>query len=137
MVLDPSINAEQMEMYADVDARAGVLGRSVLSSPTTSYADLDPEPEGIIEIKSTYRPQNYLFCFGQLFFFFSSSVRREKLLGLMGRLDTEYATFKQISKDSSKTAEERASAAEKLVKRETHLQPTYKQLALLYADLHE
>jgi hypothetical protein len=25
-VLDPSINTQQMEMYADVDARAGVLG---------------------------------------------------------------------------------------------------------------
>ena len=34
VVLDPSINSEQMEMYADVDARAGVL-----------------EPEGIVEIK--------------------------------------------------------------------------------------
>ncbi|KAF8586337.1 hypothetical protein K439DRAFT_1659720 [Ramaria rubella] len=98
VVLDPSINTEQMQMYADVDARAGVL-----------------EPEGIIEIK----------------------VRREKLLGLMERLDTQYASFKQLSKDASKTTEERAAAAEKLAERETHLQPSYKQLALLYADLHD
>jgi len=55
----------------------------------------------------------------------------------MERLDTEYATFKQTSKDSSKTAEERAIAAEKLAERETNLQPPYRQLALLYADLHE
>ncbi|PPQ91899.1 hypothetical protein CVT25_000706 [Psilocybe cyanescens] len=34
VMLDPSINSEQMEMYADVNSRAGVL-----------------EPEGIIEIK--------------------------------------------------------------------------------------
>lgn len=34
VVLDPSINAEHMEMHADIDARADVL-----------------EPEGIIEIK--------------------------------------------------------------------------------------
>ncbi|KAG6891561.1 hypothetical protein C0992_004419, partial [Termitomyces sp. T32_za158] len=34
VVLDPSINSEQMEMYADVEARAGVL-----------------EPEGVVEIK--------------------------------------------------------------------------------------
>jgi hypothetical protein len=34
VVIDPTINPEQMEMYADVDARAGVL-----------------EPEGLVEIK--------------------------------------------------------------------------------------
>lgn len=34
VVLDPSINPEQMEMYADEEARGGVL-----------------EPEGIVEIK--------------------------------------------------------------------------------------
>jgi acetyl-CoA carboxylase / biotin carboxylase 1 len=58
-------------------------------------------------------------------------------LGLMERLDPEYAKFKQLSQDSSKTAEERAAAGENLVQREMHLQPAYKQLALLYADLHE
>ncbi|KAF8500519.1 acetyl CoA carboxylase [Gautieria morchelliformis] len=98
VVLDPSINSEHMEMYADVEARAGVL-----------------EPEGIIEIR----------------------MRRDKLLGLMERLDSEYAKFKQLSQDSSKTAEERAAAGENLVEREMHLQPAYKQLALLYADLHD
>lgn len=35
VVLDPSINPEQMEMYADKESRAGVL-----------------EPEGVVEIKS-------------------------------------------------------------------------------------
>lgn len=55
----------------------------------------------------------------------------------MERLDTQYATYKQLSQDSSKTTEERAAAAEKLSEREIHLQPAYKQLALLYADLHE
>ncbi|TFK39984.1 acetyl CoA carboxylase [Crucibulum laeve] len=97
-VLDPSINSEQMEMYADVDARAGVL-----------------EPEGIVEIK----------------------MRRDKILGLMERLDPEYATFKRESKDSTKSDQERAAAAAALTKRETFLQPTYKQIALLYADLHD
>ena len=38
---------------------------------------------------------------------------------------------------TSKTPEERAAAADALAKRETLLQPTYKQIALLYADLHE
>ncbi|THU97749.1 acetyl CoA carboxylase [Dendrothele bispora CBS 962.96] len=98
VVLDPSINSEQMEMYADVDARAGVL-----------------EPEGIVEIK----------------------LRRDKILSLMERLDPEYASLKKESKDTSKSADERAAASAAMEKRETFLQPTYKQLALLYADLHD
>ena len=98
VVLDPSINSEQMEMYADVDARAGVL-----------------EAEGIVEIK----------------------MRRDKILMLMERLDPTYATLKRDSQDSSKSAEERAAATAALAARETLLQPTYKQMALLYADLHE
>jgi len=97
VVLDPSINSEQMEMYADVDARAGVL-----------------EPEGIIEIK----------------------MRRDKILKLMERLDPVFATLKE-SVDQSKTAEERAAAVEKLAAREKHLEPSYKQAVLLYADLHD
>ncbi|KIJ20620.1 hypothetical protein PAXINDRAFT_165527 [Paxillus involutus ATCC 200175] len=98
VVLDPSINSSKMEMYADVEARAGVL-----------------EPEGIVEIK----------------------MRRDKILTLMERLDSPYASLKAASKDSSKSAEERAGAAEALADRETLLQPTYKQIALLYADLHD
>ncbi|KAH9072271.1 acetyl CoA carboxylase [Lactarius deliciosus] len=99
VVLDPSINADgQMEMYVDVEARAGVL-----------------EPEGIVEIK----------------------MRRDKIVQLMERMDTQYATFKRDSKDASKSPEERAAAAESLEEREVLLQPTYKQIALLYADLHD
>ncbi|KAI0918018.1 hypothetical protein AcV5_002805 [Taiwanofungus camphoratus] len=98
VVLDPSINSQQMEMYADVEARAGVL-----------------EPEGIVEIK----------------------MRRDKILKLMERLDSTYASLKKDSADVTKSAEERAAAAEALAERETLLQPTYKQIALLYADLHD
>ena len=98
VVLDPSINSSKMEMYADVDARAGVL-----------------EPEGIIEIK----------------------MRRDKILSLMERLDSTYASLKAASKDPSKSDEEKAAASKALADRETFLQPTYKQIALLYADLHE
>ncbi|KAJ7115896.1 acetyl-CoA carboxylase [Mycena epipterygia] len=98
VVLDPSINPEQMEMYADVDARAGVL-----------------EPEGIVEIK----------------------MRRDKIVKLMERLDSTYASLKRDSNDASKTPEQRAAASLALASRETFLQPTYKQIALLYADLHD
>jgi acetyl-CoA carboxylase/biotin carboxylase 1 len=98
VVLDPSINSSKMEMYADVEARAGVL-----------------EPEGIIEIK----------------------MRRDKILSLMERLDSTYASLKAASKDPSISDEEKAAASQALADRETFLQPTYKQIALLYADLHE
>lgn len=98
VVLDPSINSAQMEMYADVDARAGVL-----------------EPEGIVEIK----------------------MRRDKILRLMERLDSTYATLKKASIDTAASAEDRAKAVEELDRREQLLQPTYRQIALLYADLHE
>ncbi|EDR14651.1 ACC1, acetyl-CoA carboxylase, cytosolic [Laccaria bicolor S238N-H82] len=98
VVLDPSINSEQMEMYADVDARAGVL-----------------EPEGIIEIK----------------------MRRDKIRSLMERLDSTYASLNRDSKDASKSEEERSTASTALAARETFLQPTYKQIAILYADLHD
>ncbi|TFK29759.1 acetyl CoA carboxylase [Coprinopsis marcescibilis] len=98
VVLDPSINSEHMEMYADVESRAGVL-----------------EPEGIVEIK----------------------MRRDRISGLMERLDSTYADLKKTSKDSLKSEQERATATKALAERETLLQPVYKQIALLYADLHD
>ena len=98
VVLDPSINPEQMEMYADVEARAGVL-----------------EPEGIVEIK----------------------LRRDKMILLMERLDLTYAELKRDSKDMSKTEDERTASTSALATREKVLNSTYKQIALLYADLHE
>ncbi|KAH0836414.1 acetyl-CoA carboxylase [Lanmaoa asiatica] len=98
VVLDPSINSSKMEMYADVDARAGVL-----------------EPEGVVEIK----------------------MRQDKIVSFMGRLDSTYASLKAASKDPSKSDEEKAAALKALADRETFLQPTYKQIALLYADLHD
>lgn len=55
----------------------------------------------------------------------------------MDRLDSEYASHARISNDKAASTEERAAAAEKLAEREKFLTPTYKTLALLYADLHE
>lgn len=55
----------------------------------------------------------------------------------MERLDSTYASLKKSSTDPSIGEKERAEAAEKLTERETALMPTYKQIALLYADLHE
>jgi hypothetical protein len=52
VVLDPSINSEQMEMYADVDARAGVLGKLIPELDKYGLMIISIEPEGIVEIKS-------------------------------------------------------------------------------------
>jgi acetyl-CoA carboxylase/biotin carboxylase 1 len=87
-----------MEMYADVDAHAGVL-----------------KPEGLVEIK----------------------MRQDKILKFMERLDLTYTSLKEESNDAAKSVEGRAQASELLAAREAYLQPTYKQIALLYADLHE
>lgn len=55
VVLDPSINPDQMEMYADVESRAGVLGTGLFRSTRNDLANnlrRFIEPEGIVEIKS-------------------------------------------------------------------------------------
>lgn len=56
---------------------------------------------------------------------------------MMERLDPQYAALKKDSQDNSKSSQERTVATEQLAEREAFLQPIYKQLALLYADLHE
>jgi acetyl-CoA carboxylase/biotin carboxylase 1 len=61
---------------------------------------------------------------------------RDKILTLMERLDPTYALLKKNSKGAA-SAEERIEASELPADREMFLQPTYKQIALLYADLHE
>ena len=47
------------------------------------------------------------------------------------------AALKKVSLDASSSPEDRAKATEELDSREQLLQPVYKQIALLYADLHE
>jgi acetyl-CoA carboxylase/biotin carboxylase 1 len=48
----------------------------------------------------------------------------------MERLDSTDASLKQERNDAAKSVE-------LLAAREAYLQPTYEQIALLYADLHE
>lgn len=64
-------------------------------------------------------------------------VRRDKLLALMDRLDPEYSALKKVPNHSTKSPKGKAKASDKLTAREQHLTPTYKAMALLYADLHE
>ena len=55
----------------------------------------------------------------------------------MERLDSTYAAHKKASKDGALNEHDRAKAVEQLEEREKLLMPTYTQMALLYADLHE
>lgn len=64
-------------------------------------------------------------------------MRKDKLIALMERTDPAYAAYLKASKDQASSAEERSAANSELAKRESDLMPTYKQVALLYADLHE
>lgn len=93
-----------------------------------------PEPEGIVEIKSMFELFHRLHPHTDQLY---PKVRRDKLLTLMDRLDPDYSALKKQSNDSSKSATEKAEAADKLAAREKHLQPAYQAIALLYADLHE
>ncbi|KAJ3342820.1 acetyl-coenzyme-A carboxylase [Gonapodya sp. JEL0774] len=109
VVLDPMINPDYMEMYAETDARGGVL-----------------EPEGTVEIK----------------------YRKHQLLATMERLDPQYAQLKREATAVTKKVKdgEEALPTDQLkVKqllneyqsREKKLLPSYQQIALHFADLHD
>lgn len=93
----------------------GYSVRLVHLSTQPNLTDIVIEPEGIVEIR----------------------MRKDKLVTLMERTDSTYAALKVASKDESSSAEERAAVSSELAKRESDLMPTYKQIAILYADLHE
>jgi acetyl-CoA carboxylase/biotin carboxylase 1 len=114
VVLDPSINPEQMTMYVDNESRGGVL-----------------EPEGIVEGKLggsrlLHRKLMVLVKY-----------RKPKVQATMARLDEEYRALKAAAEDSSKTPEEKTAATAKLEAREKHLWPAYQSVALEFADLHD
>ncbi|KAL7749387.1 acetyl-coenzyme-A carboxylase [Sorochytrium milnesiophthora] len=98
VVLDPTINADMMEMYADEKARGGVL-----------------EPEGIVEIK----------------------YRMPQITATMERLDEQYSSLKKRLADSTLGADERRALQVECDARERQLYPTFYQVALHFADLHD
>lgn len=73
------------------------------------------EPEGIVEIK----------------------LRKDKLVGLMDRLDPTYRELKAKSTDASLSASDAAQAKTDLANREKQLMPLYQQIALQFADSHD
>jgi len=98
VVVDPTINPQMMEMYADEESRGGVL-----------------EPEGIVGIK----------------------YRKERQLETMARLDATYGDLKRKSLDKTLTAAQQNEIKTAMTERENLLLPTYLQISLQYADLHD
>lgn len=56
---------------------------------------------------------------------------------MMSRMDETYRNLKSASQDPAKSAEEVATVKTELATREKHLLPTYTQIALQFADLHD
>jgi len=73
------------------------------------------EPEGIVEIK----------------------FRKDKMVAMMDRLDSNYRDIKSRSGDPSITAEQATSLKSELAVREKALWSTYSQIAIHFADLHD
>jgi hypothetical protein len=98
VVIDPSINSRQMEMYADPNARGGVL-----------------EAEGTVSIKLRMKEQRLM----------------------MDRLDPEMRKLSSEARCSTTSEERRRELEEALRKREEVLAPTYHQVAVHFAELHD
>ncbi|XP_045508569.1 acetyl-CoA carboxylase isoform X2 [Colias croceus] len=131
-VVDPSVNSAKMEMYADTEAKGGVL-----------------EPEGIVEVK--FKQRDILKTMHRL---------DPELLRLDARIAEIKEQIKELSKnldrrgsiddvlirtDAGGQAETKIreldsdlQAAEKKVKaREKELAPVYHQIAVQFASLHD
>jgi acetyl-CoA carboxylase/biotin carboxylase 1 len=73
------------------------------------------EPEGIVEVK----------------------YRKPRVQATMNRLDAEYAKLKAAAEDPKATPEEKQAATTALEAREKHLGPSFHQIAVEFADLHD
>ncbi|RSH85904.1 acetyl-coenzyme-A carboxylase [Apiotrichum porosum] len=73
------------------------------------------EPEGIVEVK----------------------YRKPRIQATMARLDPEYARLKAAVDDPKATAEQKKEATVALEAREKHLGPSFHQVAVEFADLHD
>ncbi|TLD19570.1 hypothetical protein PspLS_09710 [Pyricularia sp. CBS 133598] len=107
VVVDPTINSTVMEMYADKEARGGVL-----------------EPEGIIGIK--YKKEKQL----------ETMARLDPVYGdLKKRMLAVQAAAKD--KTGAADKEELEKIKKQMTQREEQLGPIYQQIAIQFADLHD
>ncbi|KAI9357592.1 acetyl-CoA carboxylase [Zopfochytrium polystomum] len=107
VVLDPTINPDMMEMYAEENARGGVL-----------------EPEGIVEIK--FRKPQLIAAMERL----DGEYRalRKELAAASGAAATAAPSSSSRPKSEIKA---------QLDKRERELLPVFHQVAVHFADLHD
>jgi acetyl-CoA carboxylase/biotin carboxylase 1 len=116
VVLDPTINPDFMEMYAETNARGGVL-----------------EPEGTVEIK--YRKNQIQATIERLDDEYKSLKVAEKELSSK----SASSPMEQANGVSEKEADAQRSKEilSKISAREKKLIPVYHQVALHFADLHD
>jgi hypothetical protein len=115
VVVDPSINADVMEMYADTDSRGGIL-----------------EAEGLVDVK--FRRADML----------TAARRWDATLAQcdaeLAALDTQLASARANSAASNIIDDlnaQRVAVQKKAAKREALLYPVFHQVAVAFADLHD
>ncbi|VEN41740.1 unnamed protein product [Callosobruchus maculatus] len=121
-VVDPTINSRYMEMYADNDARGGVL-----------------EPEGIVEIK--FKKKDLLKAIHRI-----DPVVKElddQLKKLQQQQEQQHPRERSASISQAQAFAERPKPPEikelekKIQEREKYLLPMYHQVSVHFADLHD
>ncbi|KAJ8909874.1 hypothetical protein NQ315_013508 [Exocentrus adspersus] len=114
-VVDPTINSQYMEMYADPDSRGGVL-----------------EPEGIVEIK--FRKKDLVKAIHRI----DPVVREldEKLKQLNQAQPRERSASISQQVERQKPAEV-VELEKRIQDRENFLMPMYHQVSVHFADLHD
>ncbi|KJE96308.1 acetyl coenzyme A carboxylase alpha [Capsaspora owczarzaki ATCC 30864] len=151
VVVDPTINLDMMEMYADETSRGGVL-----------------EPEGTVEIK--YRRRDLILTMERLDSLYADlsaqlkavdgklAVETGKLQKQLQRLQQLHASQQPLthqgmmpqalatsqsleqptkSEEHLQLEAERATLAQRMATREAELLPVYHQVAITFADLHD
>lgn len=115
-VVDPTINARYMEMYADPDSRGGVL-----------------EPEGIVEIK--YRKKDLVKTILR-----TDPVVKElnEKIRLINQTQPVYERKNSLSAQQEKKKHPEVVELEaQIAARENLVLPMYHQIAVHFADLHD
>ena len=144
VVVDPTINKEMMEMYADPTSRGGVL-----------------EPEGIVSIKFRRKTKeqamlrlgwslaqsvctcvcvstaDFLFLCLAMYFGVALTAHTHTHSLSPSRADAEYKRLHARANDTTLSAEEQEEAKNQLEARYQLLEGVYHQVAVQFADLHD
>ncbi|XP_071057083.1 acetyl-CoA carboxylase isoform X2 [Onthophagus taurus] len=120
-VVDPTINPRYMEMYADADARGGVL-----------------EPEGIVEIK--YRKKDLIKAIHRIDPLIKDWLETIKIQSNHNHITSSFERKNSLSAAQTQEVAKTPEVIEletKIANREALLMPMYHQVAVHFADLHD